>query len=117
MKLLANENFPIASVRFLQKKGYNIRAIGVDNPSVKDNEVMMMAIAEDRIILTFDRDYGELIFKHNYRPEAGVIYLRLDEYDSYEPGKIVDRLLSETDFNTTRKLTVVGEDTIRQRSY
>ncbi len=117
MKLLANENIPIASVRYLQNKGYNIRAIGVDNPSVKDNEVMTMAIAENRIILTFDRDYGELIFKHNHRPEAGVIYLRLNEYGSDEPGKIIDRLLSDSDFETTRKLTVVSEESIRQRSY
>ena len=76
-----------------------------------------MAIAENRIILTFDRDYGELIFKYNYRPEAGVVYLRLNEYDSDEPGKIVEQLLTDIYFDTKRKLTVVSEETIRQRSY
>ncbi len=34
---------------------------------------MTIAINEERTILTFDRDYGELTFKHNYKPEKGVI--------------------------------------------
>ena len=78
MKLLANENFPLASVRYLAKRDFDIKSIGIDNPCISDKEVMEIAMNEMRIILMFDRDYGELIFKHNYRPEMGVIYLRLN---------------------------------------
>lgn len=75
MKLLANENFPIKSIQYLRSKGFDITSIGADNPSIQDYAVMTIAIQEGRTILTFDRDYGELIFKHNYKPPKGVIYL------------------------------------------
>ena len=117
MKLLANENFPIASVHYLSEKGFDIKAIGIDNMSVSDREVMNIATSESRIILTFDRDYGELIFKHSYTPEMGVIYLRLDVFEPEEPGSVIKNLLSNPDFDTRRKLTVVSSDGIRQRSY
>jgi predicted nuclease of predicted toxin-antitoxin system len=88
-KLLANENFPYKSIYYLREKGFDILSIGMDNPSILDNEIMMIAINEERTILTFDRDYGELIFRFNYKPKMGVIYLRLDEYSPEEPGVIV----------------------------
>ena len=117
MKLLANENFPLKSVTYLQEKGFDIKAIGIDNPSIKDSEVMDIAIQEQRLILTFDRDYGELIFKHNYRPEKGVIYLRLDEYLPDEPGQLIENLLANNNFDFENALTVVDRNGIRQRKY
>ena len=98
MKLLANENFPLKSIHYLRNKGFDISSIGTDNPSIKDSAVMSIAIQEERTILTFDRDYGKLIFKYNYKPEQGVIYLRLDEYEADEPGKIIEDLINKNEF-------------------
>jgi len=117
MKLLANENFPMDSVKHLINGGFDIKAIGTHNPSISDNEVMEIAIKEARTILTFDRDYGELIFKHNYRPEMGVIYLRLDVYESNEPGKIIEELIKDAKFDFQKKLTVITMESVRQRGY
>ena len=80
MKLLANANFPYKSIYYLREKEHDVLSIGMDNPSILDSEIMAIAINEERMILTFDRDYGELIFRHNHKPEQGVIYLRLDKY-------------------------------------
>ncbi len=91
MKLLANENFPYTSIFYLRNKGYDVLSIGIDNPSITDYEVMTIAINEERTILTFDRDYGELIFRYQYKPEKGVIYLRLDKYQLQEPGMIIEK--------------------------
>lgn len=117
MKLLANENFPLDSVKYLVVKGCDVKAIGIDNSSISDEEVMNIAISENRTILTFDRDYGELIFKHGYRPPMGVVYLRLENYDSEDPAKIVEQLFNNPDFAPTQKLSVVTENFIRQRMY
>ena len=76
IKILANENFPLKSVRLMYDAGFDIKAIGIDNPGITDKQVMAIAINEQRTIITFDRDYGELIFKFGYKPETGVIYLR-----------------------------------------
>lgn len=117
MKLLANENFPIKSIHYLKRKGFDITSIGVDNPSIQDHVVMTIAIREARTILTFDRDYGELIFKHNYKPQKGVIYLRLNEYKSDEPGKIIEELINKKEFDFDNALTVLDKNGIRQRRY
>lgn len=99
MRFLANENFPLTSVRYLQEKGFGISAIGIEKPSIRDEEVLQIAIDEGRTILTFDRDYGELIFKNNLRPEKGIIYFRLSNYSPIEPAYLIEALLNIQDFN------------------
>lgn len=101
MQLLANENFPKVGVLALRNLGYNITAIGEDYQGVSDKTVMHIAQTENRLILTFDRDYGELIFKHNLKPGAGVLYLRLNEYAPEEPAHIVHNLLSVLQIQTS----------------
>ena len=117
MKLLANENFPYKSIYYLKERGYDILSIGMDNPSIKDSEIMAIAINEERTILTFDRDYGELIFHYNYKPEKGVIYLRLDKYEPEEPGYIIEQIITNKEIDLTRALTVVDQNGLRQRKF
>ena len=117
MKFLANENFPYKSIYYLKEKGYDLLSIGMDNPSIMDSEIMTIAINEGRTILTFDRDYGELIFRHNYKPEKGVIYLRLDEYEPEYPGHIIEEIITNKEIDLTRALTVVDKNGLRQRKY
>ena len=117
MKLLANENFPFKSVLYLRGKGFDISAIGTDNPGLTDSQVVDIAIAEERTILTFDRDYGELVFKHNFRPPLGIIYIRLSEYLPEDPGKLIEELINSKDFNFGNAFTVVDKHAIRQRKY
>jgi hypothetical protein len=67
--------------------------------------------------MTFDRDYGELIFKKGYRPNAGVIYLSVEPLYSEYPAEIVKRILENKDFTLENTLTVVDEMQVRQRQY
>jgi predicted nuclease of predicted toxin-antitoxin system len=89
----------------------------MDNPSIMDAEIIAIAISEERTILTFDRDYGEVIFRHNHKPEKGVIYLRLDEYESEQPGRVIEEIITNKEIDLTRALTVVDKNGLRQRKY
>jgi predicted nuclease of predicted toxin-antitoxin system len=117
MKFLANENFPLDSVKYLREKKFDVLAIGTDYQGISDEEIIRLAQDENRIILTFDRDYGELIFKYHLHPKAGIIYLRLNKYKSDEPGKLIENLIQFSGFDTTNKLTVYDGRLIRQRVY
>ena len=117
MKLLANENFPLQSVKILEAAGFDIKSVGLDYAGIMDSEVMDIAVSEERVIITFDRDYGELIFKKGYRPKAGVIYLRWDAFQPDEPGKYLIQLFQSTDIKFEEMLTVISETNIRQRKY
>ena len=114
MKFLANENFPYPSIIKLRQAGYDITAIIEDAPSITDEQVMQTAINESRTILTFDRDYGELIFKKGYRPQSGVIYFRVLDYLPEDPAHLLIEFLKRntafTDF-----FTVIHKSLIRQR--
>jgi hypothetical protein len=63
-RLLANENFPALSVRHLRDRGYDVAAFAGGGGGLTDPEVLALApaVTELRWIVTFARDYGELIF-------------------------------------------------------
>jgi len=65
MNLIANENFPLETTLLLRNVGYDVLAIVADFSGISDEEVMELAIETKRLILTFDRDYGDLIFRKN----------------------------------------------------
>lgn len=117
MKLLANENFPQSSVKILKEAGYDIVSVGDDFAGILDSEVIELAVNENRMIITFDRDYGELIFKRGFKPQAGIIYLRWDEFQPSEPGEYLKELFISKDIKFEGMLTVIGLDHIRQRKF
>lgn len=117
MNFLANENFPLSSVEVLRRKSINVKSIAIDFSGITDKEVMEIALREDRTILTFDRDYGELIFKFGYKPSAGVILFRWDQFGPNEPGQFLIELLKNSNFDFTKCLTVITRNAIRQRKY
>ena len=117
MKILANENFPLSSVNILKSNNFDVLFIGIDFQGISDDEVMNLAISQNRTIITFDSDYGELIFKHGYRPQAGVIFLRWQNYTPSEPGGYLVELLERNDIIFNNMLTVIDRRTIRQRKY
>lgn len=117
IKFLANENFPLTSVKIIQSAGYDISYIAFNASGISDSEVMEIAIEEHRTILTFDRDYGELIFKRNYKPKSGVIYFRLQEFQPEEPGELILNIIKFYEIDFHGKLTVISYDSIRQKTY
>jgi hypothetical protein len=44
MKLLANENIPLASVSILENKGFDVLSIGRDYAGIQDTGVIQLAI-------------------------------------------------------------------------
>jgi predicted nuclease of predicted toxin-antitoxin system len=114
-KFLANENIPLATILKLRKEGIDISSISFDSPSITDREVMQISIDENRTIITFDRDYGELIYKYGFRPPAGVIYLRMQNFQPEEPAELILKLLNNPTLEFTGLFTVADEKSIRQR--
>ena len=117
IKILANENFPLKSVRLLQAANIDVKAIGIDCSGISDNEVMEISLNENRTIVTFDSDYGELIFKYGYKPEFGVIYFRWNTFTPQEPGNFLINVFQKEKIDFKNALTVIDRNSIRQRKY
>ncbi len=88
MQLIADENFPLISIRLLRQAGYDITSVTEDSPGIEDTEVLARAVNEQRIILTFDRDDGELIYRFRLPAPKGVIYLRFRPHSPEEPASL-----------------------------
>ena len=61
MRLCANENIPEACVVRLRQAGHDVLWIRETTPGSPDNVVLALAASEDRLLITFDKDFGELI--------------------------------------------------------
>ena len=48
---------------WLKSQEFTIVTIGSINPEMKDTEIIQLANMEDAIIITMDKDFGELVFK------------------------------------------------------
>ncbi|MBK8389569.1 MAG: DUF5615 family PIN-like protein [Saprospiraceae bacterium] len=117
MKLLSDENFPLKSVFYLRSIGFDVLCIALESPGIKDFEVMEIAINNKRTILTFDSDFGELIFNFNFRPEGGVVFFRMDNFGPEEPGRIFEILVQEKQIVFENAITVIDKNGLRQRKY
>lgn len=118
MDLLADENFPLDAVNLLSGAGHDIAAVVLDSPGVSDEEVIERAAHEGRVILTFDRDYGELLYGETSRTPspAGVVYFRFDPSPPEEPARYPLDLLGQLEWTIAGKFTFVERDRVRQRS-
>ncbi|MDA8407352.1 MAG: DUF5615 family PIN-like protein [Deltaproteobacteria bacterium] len=77
MKLLANENFPRDAVEALREDGHDVIWVRTEFPGASDREVLERAEADNRIVVTFDKDFGELSFRSGLRISSGVILFRI----------------------------------------
>lgn len=60
MKFVADENFPRVALRLLRHSGFDVASIAETNPGLPDAEVLAIASAEGRTLLTFDKDFGPI---------------------------------------------------------
>ena len=79
MRFLLDESADLPLRAHLRAGGHDATAIAHDYPgALADEDVLAIAVAEDRILITNDRDFGELAFRRQL-PHRGVILFRLGD--------------------------------------
>jgi predicted nuclease of predicted toxin-antitoxin system len=76
VKYLANENVPGEAVQAARQAGHDIEWIAQSSPGADDDAVLATAMAANRILLTFDKDFGEMAFREGKQATCGVILFR-----------------------------------------
>lgn len=112
--LLANENTPLPSVAVLRDAGYDVRVIAELHQRMSDEEVLSLAVNDKRWIVTFDRDYGELIYARDLAPPPALLLFRLRSYRPEDPGHILLDLLKDAS-RLAGQFVVVEDDRLRLR--
>jgi len=113
---LLNENFPQPSVLRLRALGWDVAAISEDSPSIDDDVVMERARAEGRWLVTFDRDYGELVFKRGLPAPGVIVLLRVTSYLPEEPADWLMQLHDAQQFQE-RYFHIFDGHAVRRRPF
>ena len=80
MRFLLDQSIDARLIPYLRQGGHDATRIGRDHPGgLPDPQVLAIAGAERRILITDDRDSGALVFRQP-QPHAGVLLLRLRDY-------------------------------------
>ena len=112
MKFLADENIGLGVVQPLRNLGIDIKSVSEISPGIEDPDVLNLANNENRILITADKDFGELVYLRKLA-HKGIILLRLTKDTTRNKLEVLSRVLAQTDLNLENSFTIVTETKIR----
>lgn len=112
--LLANENIPRQAVLMLRAQGVEVDSVQELMPGSDDATVLAFARTQGHWLVTFDRDYGELVFARGAAPPQAIIYLRQEPAPPTRAADIVLSILQRAD-EFEGYFVVASERSIRRR--
>jgi predicted nuclease of predicted toxin-antitoxin system len=114
VRFLADENIPRAVVEALAKQGHDVSTIGHFDRGAGDQQIVARAEREARVILTFDKDFGEIAFRSVLSPLCGIILLRFVPHSPEDAVAVIATAISMRD-SWVGQFAVVERDRLRIR--
>jgi predicted nuclease of predicted toxin-antitoxin system len=112
MRFLVDECTGPRVADWLTNQGRDVFSAFHQSRGASDEELLNRANAEDRILITNDRDFGELIFRES-RPHRGVVFLRLHDERAANKIRVVEQLLANHSDRLPGQFVVVTESQLR----
>lgn len=109
---LADENCDFAVVRALRSAKYDVRAIVEVTPRMQDPEVIELAVRERRVLLTEDKDFGQLVYAE-LRESSGVILIRFPASERAELPRTVLETVEELGDRLANAFVVITPRRVR----
>jgi len=94
MRFLADESCDFAVVSALRRAGFDVFCVSESTPRAEDSEVIGLALREERILLTEDKDFGRLVYSHG-QETPGVILLRFPTFARKQISRDVVNLVKQ----------------------
>jgi predicted nuclease of predicted toxin-antitoxin system len=96
MRFLLDESAEVRIARFLETEGHDVKYVLRDFPiGLPDAAILALAHSEQRVLITNDRDFGELVFRLHHH-HSGVVYFRLpDDADATQKIDWMRRILTQ----------------------
>ncbi len=114
LRLLANENIASTVIDELRSRGHDVLSAKESMRSEHDDVILARAQTEKRIVITHDKDFGELAFRARLPSSCGIVLFRLDGSNpAADHRRVVETLDGRTDWSG--HFSVVTDDRIRMR--
>lgn len=114
MNLLADESVDWEIVEKLRTEGFSTIYIAELSPSIRDDEVLQEANSRAAILITADKDFGELVYRHT-RVHAGVILIRLAGLSLAAKAETVARAIRDHVSEMQGAFSVISPGAVRIR--
>ena len=112
MRFLANENFPGDAVAELRRREHDVAWILEEASGASDRDVLTRAQAEGRLLLTFDKGFGELAFRAQLPASSGIILFRISAPSIEHAIRVIVAAL-ESRADWAGHFAVVEDDQVR----
>jgi predicted nuclease of predicted toxin-antitoxin system len=116
MNLLADESVDRQIVERLRQDGYAVLSVAEMEPSIPDDVVLERANEISALLMTADKDFGELVFRDKLLTTDGVILLRLAGLSAERKAEIVSAALRKREAEFPNHFSVISPGRIRIRS-
>jgi predicted nuclease of predicted toxin-antitoxin system len=114
MRLLVNENIPRSVTQRLRANGHDVLSVKESLPGASDSAILARAQMEMRLVITQDKDFGELAFRSGLPAECGIILFRVaGPSPEADCRRMVDAVESRSDWSG--HFAVVDDFRIRLR--
>ena len=115
MNLLADESVDGPIVDHLRQDGHHVWYVAEMEPGVSDEDVLELANKEESLLLTADKDFGELVFRQG-RSMPGIVLIRLAGVAPSRKAEIVASVIRERARELPHAFTVITPRLVRIRA-
>ena len=112
MRLLVDENAGPSVARWLREQGHDVFSVYESARGLPDNEVIRMALADSRVLITSDKDFGEKVYRERWS-HHGVVLLRLRDERLGMKIAVLERLLAHYADRLPDRFVVASEKRVR----
>lgn len=114
MRWIVDENVAGMLIRSLRERGHDVLSVRESLPGAADSDILARARTDGRVVVTHDKDFGELAFRFGLPATSGIVLLRLSGSNpETDNRRVMEVLESRTDWNN--QFAVVTDDRIRIR--
>ncbi len=111
-KFLVDECTGPNVAKWLTNNGYVVYSVFDENPGISDVEIIKKATEENWVIITNDKDFGDLVFR-DHQQHSGIILLRLKNERSIHKINCLKKLLEQFSDEIDNNFIIVTETSIR----
>ena len=112
MRFLVDECVGPAVACRLRQLGHDVFSVYEEARGLDDDAILEIAAADNRVLVTDDKDFGEMIFREG-KLHKGVILLRLGNERYSSKVKVLERLLKQYSDQLPGNFAVVTEAAVR----
>ena len=112
MRFIVDECTGTALTRWLRQHQHEVFSVYEEARGLDDDSILQRAVVDNRILITNDKDFGEMIFREG-KTHTGVILLRLEDERAGNKIEVLKRVLKQYVDQLAEHFVVATETTVR----